>query len=386
MFLLSMFGLLSQEVYAEDWPDLSLAPNPLVQHTVLDSTREYALIFSIEGYSVLPSVTHAKQTGRDWFRYFSRHRGIPVEQVTWLDGRSCTTKNIRAALESIADENIDRIWFVFVGHGATVDRSPRILPVDTQDSYYDVLRQGIAVPTIIEQLEKSTNGEVLALFDTSFNEKWGNQSLFSTELPRTRAELRVSARSTIMFATQPSASTYLLPKSDRTAFGYLALGALRGWADENNDGVVRVKELIDYTQKAIQSVQLPNLLQQPFWLGQDNLVLGQVLEAKGPDLVELRESIDPIVESKHGWRIAVQMGSGTNSDYDKLVSDVENKVQERIDQRRKEEIRQGLLEEKSKEVKSQARDIWRRMGKARRIGGKKCMAWSNALLQILEIL
>jgi len=372
--MLSMLGLLSKEAYAEDWPDLSLAPSPLVQHTVLDPTKEYALIFSIEGYSVLPSVTHAKQTGRDWFRYFSRHRGIPVEQVTWLDGRSCTSKNIRAALESVADENIDRIWLIFVGHGATVDRSPRILPVDTQDSYYDVLRQGIAVPTILEQLEKVSNGDVVAFFDTSFNEKWGNQSLFSSDLPRTRAELRVTPRSTILFATQPSASTYLLPKNDRTAFGYLALGALRGWGDSNNDGVVRVKEVVDYVHKAVQSVQLPNLLQEPFWLGQENLVLGQALESKGPDLSALREGIDPIVESQHGWDISVRMGSGSNSDYDKLVSEVEEKVQKRVDQRRKEEIRQGLLVEKSKEVKQQARNIWRRMGKSRRIGGQEVYA------------
>ena len=211
----------------------------------------------------------------------------------------------------------------------------------------------------------------MALFDASFNEKWGNQPLFSDTLPRTRAELRVSRQSTVLFATQPSASTFLLSKAGRTSFGYLALGGIRGWADANQDGVVRVRELIDYVQKAIQTVQLPNLTQEPFWIGGDDIVLGQTLEQQGPNLNSLRKSLDPIVESKMGWEIEVRTGSGESLDYDSLVDTVEAQAEARAEQRRKEELRQGVLKTKSKELQLRASNIWNKMAKARRLGGKE---------------
>jgi hypothetical protein len=154
----------------------------------------------------------------------------------------------------------------------------------------------------------------------------------------------------------------------------LALGGLRGWADANQDGVVRVRELIDYTQKSIQYVQLPNLRQEPFWVGSNDIILGQTLEQRGPDLNLIRESLDPVVESKMGWEIAIRTGSGNRLDYDNLVSQVEAQAEARAEQRKKEELRQGILESKARELELEARDIWKRMGKARRIGGKEVYA------------
>lgn len=384
MFLISFIGLLSQEVCAQEWPDLSIAPSPAIPHTVLDPSQEKALVVSIEKYSVLANVTQAKRTGRDWFRYLSRHRGIPVDQVIWLDGQAATAENIKAALDSITQEPAERYWVVFIGHGATVDKAPRILPVDTQDSYYDVLRKGLSIPNMLETLEESATGDVVALFDASFNEQWGNQALFSEPLPRTRAELRVSRASTVLFATQPSASTYLLSKEGRTSFGYLALGALRGWADANQDGAVRVRELIDYTQKALQTVQLPNLTQEPFWIGGNDIILGQTLEQQGPDLNALRKSLDPIVESKMGWDVEIRTGSGQSLDYDNLVDTVQAQAEAREEQRRKEDLRQGVLETKSKELQLRASNIWNKMSKARRLGGKEVYALVERYIQDFE--
>ena len=384
MFLFSLFGLLSGDVYAQEWPDISIAPIPAIPHTVLDPSKERALIVSIENYSVLANVTQAKNTGRDWFRYLSRHRGIPVDQVIWLDGQAATSKNIRSALDSMSQDSAQRYWVIFIGHGATVDKAPRILPVDTQDSYYDVLRKGVSIPNLLTTLEEKTQGDVVALFDASFNEQWGNQPLFSETLPRTRAELRVSRASTVLFATQPSESTYLLSKSGRTSFGYLALGGLRGWADANQDGVVRVRELIDYTQKAIQTVQLPNLIQEPFWRGGDDIILGQTLEANGPNLNALRKSLDPVAESKMGWEVSIRTGSGESLDYDTLVDTVQAQAEARAEQRRKEELRQGVLETKAKELQNRARDIWTKMGKARRIGGKEVYALVERYIKDFE--
>jgi formylglycine-generating enzyme required for sulfatase activity len=149
---------------------------------------------------------------------------------------------------------------------------------------------------------------------------------------------------------------------------------LRGWADANQDGVVRVRELIDYTQKSIQHVQLPNLRQEPFWIGSNDIILGQTLENRGPDLNLIRESLDPIVESKMGWEIAVRTGSGKSLDYDQLVSQVEAQAEARAEQRKKEELRQGILESKARELQLKASNIWKRMRKARRIGGKEVYA------------
>ena len=385
MFFVSLLGILSQELYAEEWPDLSIAPTPLLPHTILDPKEEHALIISIESYTVLADIPNAKTTGRDWFRYFSRHRGIPVDQVTWIDGQAATSANIQAAIDSMTKSEKQRFWLVFIGHGATVDRAPRILPVDTQDSYYDVLRKGIAIPSILEKLESKSKGDVVAVFDSSFNEKWGNQSLFSEPLPKTRGELRVSRKSTVLFASQPSDSTYLLSKGNRTSFGYLALGALRGWADANRDGVIRVRELIDYTQKVIQQVQLPNLRQEPFWVGSNDIVLGQTLEETGPDLNAIQRSVDPIAESRAGWNVAIRTGSGDNiEEYTALLAQVESQAQARAEQRKKEELRQGMLEQKSKEVQEKARDIWHRMAKARRLGGKEVFALVERFIKDFE--
>ena len=360
--------------WAQEWPDISQAPDPLVPHVLLNPREEHVLIVSVEDYAVLPTIPNAKANARDWFRYFSRYRGIPVDQVTWLHGRSATAKNIHFAVEQLAMSQGARLWFIFVGHGATVDRAPRLLPYNIQDSYYDVLRQSVSIPNLISELEQQKGTEVFAFFDASFNEKFGNQPIFSEKLPKTKAKLSVSRKSTLFFATQPTQSTYLLPKATRPSFGYMALGALRGWADADQDGRVYTSELISYVQEGLATVQLPNQQQVPFSIGSGDRLLAQTLDPQGPDLNRIREGIDPVVESQYGWEVQVRLGSGENVDYDELVKEVEEQAQAQVDQRRKEELRKGVLAAKAVEEQKRARIIWKKMAKARRMGGKEIFA------------
>ena len=73
---------------------------------------------------------------------------------------------------------------------------------------------------------------------------------------------------------QNSLQVLCLRSADRPAFSYLVLGGLIGWADQNPDGQVLTKEVVDFSNDALQST-LVGRQQNPQLLSPENDVILQ---------------------------------------------------------------------------------------------------------------
>ena len=74
-----------------------------------------------------------------------------------------------------------------------------------------------------------------------------------------------------------------LPGTQRPAFSYLMLGALRGWGDGDNDGKATVSEAVYYARTTLGAV-VTDLTQTPEVFGPSSFVLAAGAKEKGPDL------------------------------------------------------------------------------------------------------
>ncbi len=78
-----------------------------------------------------------------------------------------------------------------------------------------------------------------------------------------------------------------LPGAERPAFSYLALGGLRGWADEDKDGTVTARELHEYVGTALR-VLVRDRRQRNTFSGTPASSLSRRAREKGPELSRFR--------------------------------------------------------------------------------------------------
>ena len=107
-------GLFTPFVYAENalWPDLSKQPtqSKVMQETAdqkaegkaFDTSKDVALIVSIEDYAHLPDIPNAQYNGLDWYRYFNQTRKIPADKILWLDDTTATSTEIRKSVVELS--------------------------------------------------------------------------------------------------------------------------------------------------------------------------------------------------------------------------------------------------------------------------------------------
>jgi hypothetical protein len=93
-------------------------------------------------------------------------------------------------------------------------------------------------------------------------------------------------RTTLFTAARGNEYAGPLPGAGRPAFSYLALGGLRGWADDDGDGRVTNGELHTYVSRVMRAL-VRDRRQQPTLDGPDNLPIARSAREQGPDLADL---------------------------------------------------------------------------------------------------
>jgi TPR repeat protein len=83
-----------------------------------------------------------------------------------------------------------------------------------------------------------------------------------------------------------------LPGSQRPAFSYLLLGALRGWADSDKDGSVTAPEALTFTQSTLETL-LKDRRQTPELFGSLAAPLSGPVHEPGPDMGAIARSVRP---------------------------------------------------------------------------------------------
>lgn len=91
-------------------------------------------------------------------------------------------------------------------------------------------------------------------------------------------------RTLLMTAARSNEFAGPLPGAGRPAFSYLALGGLRGWADEDKNGRITAQELHGYVSGAMQALVRGDRKQRPMMVGEGRTELVRSARERGPDL------------------------------------------------------------------------------------------------------
>ncbi len=290
MALALMLALSSTAAKANGWPSVSgdLPANGL-------GVNDAAVIVAISDYYKLPDIAGATQNGEDWYRYLVKVRGVPDKKITPLFNDGATKTDILNAVKKAALEvgQGGTLWFIYVGHGGPnkdLDDG-LVLGADTQVSVSSFQDRGVPQKQILDLIDLGAHEQAVVIFDACFS---GTDGSGQNLLPNTQATVPVRrqevavGRTAVMSAADAVAGP--LAGHDRPAFSYLLLGALRGWADNDNDKTVTINEAFDYTADVLARPSMVSGRRQvPKLAGRKTGVLATGATEKGPELVDMTQ-------------------------------------------------------------------------------------------------
>ncbi len=250
---LFLTGLLATSALAQ-WPSL-LEPLPAQG----GGEKDAALIISLEDYVFLPRIPGAKENATAWLQHLVKTRGVPGTQVKWL-------QNSEAALESMRKElkaTVARVkpggvlWVVFIGHGApSEDGSDGLLVgADAQNVMESFSARSLKRSELLGLLEAGQQKASVVLLDACFSgQSSSGELLVKGSMPTLpERETQVVAKKPVLVLSAGTSRQVAgaLPGKDVPAFSYLALGGLRGWADENHDGTLTAGEVVSFSRNVM---------------------------------------------------------------------------------------------------------------------------------------
>jgi len=149
-------------------------------------------------------------------------------------------------------------WFIFIGHGAaTADGKDGVLVgPDAQQSVEDLYGRSVRQRELFDLLPKGAQAQAIFVIDACFSGRGSNGSPIAEGVGVKKAAI-ITAGAGKQFAGP-------LPGLKVPASSSLMLGALRGWADANNDNTVTAAEAVQYANDALAAtlqgrVQTPAL-------------------------------------------------------------------------------------------------------------------------------
>ena len=313
---------------AADWPDLQEAPTG-----TREGKNDAAVVIAIQDYLLVDDIPGANANADAWYAWLHRSRGIPLDRIEQLRDHDASVRRIREAIATGAAsvQAGGTLWFVFIGHGApSRDGSDGLIVGAKADrSANGIYDESLARSEIVQALQASRASQAVAVIDACFSGQStqgtalvpGLQPLIPTALL-----LGVPDKVTVLTAAGSGEFAGPLPGMARPAFSYLALGALRGWADQegDGDGSVSSEEVIAYTRGALKAT-VRGRTQTPARLGQDRR-LGRALTHDAPDLLALGAAARPTLSSTSG--ATVELGGGS-SNLAQLAADAAAKAAER---------------------------------------------------------
>lgn len=248
--LTSMLALASTPALSAgaSWPDLTQAP-PVPAG---DGSADAALVVAVEDYVFVPDLVGAEGNGRAWVTWLRESRGVPTVKV--LVDAQATREEILTAARGIAQRvgPGGRVWVVFIGHGAPSQATDDgvLVGVDAQSSAASLDARSVTRSELIAALA-GAQSETVAVLDACFSGQTATGDLVPGLAPLKPISARIPGPVTIL--TGATGSQYAGPLSDgsRPAFSYLALGALRGWADTDGDQRVSAQEVATWTNDAL---------------------------------------------------------------------------------------------------------------------------------------
>ena len=238
-----------------------------------------AVVIGIEDYFVLPDVPYADRDADLVHDTLVHTVGVPTDRIPAPDEGCKPRADPQGGLRGGARTGQGgRVWVYYSGHGAaspeTGDRM--ILGADAQSDLASFTARSVTL-TELRETAASGGGDPVLILDTCYSGR-----------SRTGADLTGGKRFAVpSFAVQPEATALEwsaagadewsgpLEAARQGAFTWLAVGALRGWADGQRDGTrdgqVTAEEAHLYVQAGLRQLGLTD--QHPVMSGPTTVAL-----------------------------------------------------------------------------------------------------------------
>ena len=252
------------------WPPLSTPPQ--VEPTGAD---DVAVIVAIENYAFLPDIPGARTNASEWEDFF--RDGLGTDEISVILDFDATHEEILAAAQRAATRVPEgaNLWFVFIGHGAPIDsgHDGALVAMDARQTVDGIRNRSVPQRDLVRALERGSQANTIVILDACFSGRdSGGDSLTPGMQPvlPVGAVPSLSSNTLLMSAAHSDQFAGPLPGVDRPAFSYLLLGALRGWAS-NDDAEVQAGQAMRFVTRHLRDI--PGRQQTPQFVGPGELVL-----------------------------------------------------------------------------------------------------------------
>lgn len=284
------------------WPDLTKPAR-----TVGGGRDDVALLIGIEDYVLVPRVEGARENVESWYRWMLQSRGVPIGNIRLVLDQDASVEGMRNALqEVVAKANpAGTLWIVFVGHGAPSSdgHDGLLIGMDARQTVASLQDRSFSRNELMRIAQSSSAGQVRIIIDACFSGLGtsGKPIVQGLQPIVLAADSAVAdPRFVVMTAAKEDQYAGPLPGATRPAFSYLVLGALRGWADSNLDGMVTAAEAHGYVEQVFSSI-IRDRKQQPTLVGEKDSMLSPATGEPAPDLGEL------ILKLNKGFAVETQL-------------------------------------------------------------------------------
>jgi hypothetical protein len=278
--------------HADDgWPDISA---PTRGDVALQDGVDAALIIAIERYDQAQPIPGAVANGRAWRAWL--RDSLDVNTIKVLENEQATREEILLAARGLADRARPgpRLWVVYIGHGApSKDGGGMLVGADARQTAASLESRSVR----LDELQRDLGGQweqVVFVQDACFSGMTSSGDLAPGLAPLVPVEARSATAWTILSAGRNDEYAGPLSDGSRPAFSYLALGALRGWGDEDDNGTITADEIRAYADDAIFQT-ITGRSQRPQINGPD-VVLARSGRERGPDLTDMAV-LRPVAET-----------------------------------------------------------------------------------------
>ena len=162
--MLSLFlSMFVTNAVANPWPDLSKkVPTALKS----GRSKDHALVIAVEDYVFVSDIPGAQQNGTDWYLWLTESQRIRPQNIQFLRDKKASRENVLDMAGKIGKKSKpgEKIWFVFVGHGAPSKdgKEGLLLGVDVQQDAKSIYARGVLQSEVLSHLE-ANDADVFAV-------------------------------------------------------------------------------------------------------------------------------------------------------------------------------------------------------------------------------
>ncbi|MCO4747827.1 MAG: caspase family protein [Proteobacteria bacterium] len=302
------FGiLLGLAGHAKAAPGLPSIDEPL--RTGSEAPADTAVVIGVEDYAFVQDVPYAQRDAASVYDLLVYTVGVPSSRVQLFDHGASKEQILEAV--GRAGENVGvggSVWVYFAGHGAADPSTGgrMLLGDDVKRDATAFASRGVLVEDLTA-LASARGGAVNLIVDACYSGvgREGQELVSGTRL--LVPEYAVASKPGVLEWSAASGDQLSGPlhTARHGAFTYLAVGALRGWADGQRDGVVdgvvTAEEAHLYVREGLESLQIHD--QTPVLVTEQRvgrrLVGGDALEPR-PELMRPIEVDAPATRAQGG--------------------------------------------------------------------------------------